>query len=80
MAHAGQPITCLEFCPSGRMLATADALGHSFHVFSVYPHPGGSPMGAVHHLYTLKRGETSAQVVMSIKKAAYLLVCKFVNK
>nr|CAB3225211.1 breast carcinoma-amplified sequence 3 homolog [Phallusia mammillata] len=62
IAHAGQPITCLEFCSSGRMLATADALGHSFHVYSVYPHPGGSPMGAVHHLYTLWRGETSAQV------------------
>ncbi|XP_076801852.1 BCAS3 microtubule associated cell migration factor-like isoform X2 [Clavelina lepadiformis] len=62
VAHVGQSVAFMEWGPSGKLLATADVLGHAFHVFSILPHPGGSPFGAVHHLYTLWRGETLAQV------------------
>ena len=62
VAHAGHPVSCLEFSAEGRLLATADIRGHAFHVFSVFPHPCSPTLGAVHHLYTLKRGDTVAQV------------------
>ncbi|CAG5121641.1 unnamed protein product, partial [Candidula unifasciata] len=36
--------------------------GHNFHVFSLVAHPCSSSLGAVHHLYTLHRGDTTAKV------------------
>jgi len=63
VAHAnGQPISTLAFDPSGILLFTADSLGHSFHVFKVMSHPLSCALGAVHHLYTLHRGDTTAKV------------------
>lgn len=44
------------------LLLTADKRGHDFHLFRIQPHPGGPSLAAVHHLYTLHRGDTSARV------------------
>ncbi|XP_066551255.1 BCAS3 microtubule associated cell migration factor isoform X2 [Amia ocellicauda] len=57
-----KPIACMAFNPSGMLLVTADTLGHDFHVFQVLTHPWSSSQSAVHHLYTLHRGETEAKV------------------
>uniref|UniRef100_A0A8C7FLG2 BCAS3 microtubule associated cell migration factor n=1 Tax=Oncorhynchus kisutch TaxID=8019 RepID=A0A8C7FLG2_ONCKI len=57
-----KPISCMAFNPSGMLLVTADTLGHDFHVFHVLTHPWASNQSAVHHLYTLHRGETEAKV------------------
>ncbi|XP_067102582.1 breast carcinoma-amplified sequence 3 [Osmerus mordax] len=57
-----KPISCMQFNPSGMLLVTADTLGHDFHVFQVLTHPWASSQSAVHHLYTLHRGETEAKV------------------
>ncbi|XP_059487922.1 breast carcinoma-amplified sequence 3 homolog isoform X2 [Neocloeon triangulifer] len=61
VAHAA-PIVHLAFDPSGSLLLTADKHGHDFHVFQLHPHPCGSSLGAVHHLYVLHRGDTTAKV------------------
>ncbi|XP_065831598.1 BCAS3 microtubule associated cell migration factor-like isoform X2 [Oscarella lobularis] len=61
-AHIGQPIVSLAFDPSGQLLVTACKLGHKFHVFRLLPHPCHPSLGAVHHLYTLFRGDTEAIV------------------
>lgn len=47
---------------AGMLLVTADILGHDFHVFQILTHPWASSQSAVHHLYTLHRGETEAKV------------------
>ncbi|KAG7483636.1 hypothetical protein MATL_G00040540 [Megalops atlanticus] len=57
-----KPISCMAFNPSGMLLVTADTPGHDFHVFQILTHPWGSSQSAVHHLYTLHRGETEAKV------------------
>uniref|UniRef100_H9GME3 BCAS3 microtubule associated cell migration factor n=1 Tax=Anolis carolinensis TaxID=28377 RepID=H9GME3_ANOCA len=57
-----KPICCMSFNPSGMLLVTADTLGHDFHVFQILTHPWSSSQSAVHHLYTLHRGETEAKV------------------
>ncbi|XP_057695596.1 breast carcinoma-amplified sequence 3 isoform X4 [Corythoichthys intestinalis] len=57
-----KPISCMQFNPSGMLLVTADTLGHDFHVFQILTHPWMSSQSAVHHLYTLHRGETEAKV------------------
>jgi len=51
-----------EFDNSGMLLVTADRRGHDFHVFRIQPHPVGSSLAAVHHLYILHRGDTSSKV------------------
>ncbi|XP_026283554.1 uncharacterized protein LOC113209984 isoform X2 [Frankliniella occidentalis] len=61
IAH-NEAIVALEFDPSGTLLLTADKRGHDFHVFRLQPHPGGSSLSAVHHLYVLHRGDTTAKV------------------
>ncbi|XP_039270826.2 BCAS3 microtubule associated cell migration factor-like isoform X1 [Styela clava] len=60
-AHS-QPVVCMKFSNCGSLIATADKRGHSFHVFSILPHPVTPRMGAVHHIYSLYRGDTSARV------------------
>lgn len=47
---------------SGSLLLTADTLGNNFHVYHVLPHPICPSLSAVHHLYTLHRGDTTATV------------------
>ncbi|KAJ9479624.1 hypothetical protein PHBOTO_003098 [Pseudozyma hubeiensis] len=61
--------TLVSFSPCGRMLLTADALGHAFHVFEL-PLTGTfgnsatqSSTPAVFHRYKLMRGITTADVV-----------------
>ncbi|GFO44328.1 hypothetical protein PoB_007083300 [Plakobranchus ocellatus] len=61
-AHANEPVAAMAFDPSGTLLVTACKLGHNFHVFSLVAHPCSSSLGAVHHLYTLHRGDTTAKV------------------
>lgn len=60
-AHS-EAIVCLSFDPSGLLLLTADKLGHDFHIFRIHPHPGGPSYAAVHHMYVLHRGDTTARV------------------
>ena len=47
---------------SGSLLLTADVLGNNFHVYHILPHPICPSLSAVHHLYTLHRGDTTATV------------------
>ncbi|KAF6198729.1 hypothetical protein GE061_006751 [Apolygus lucorum] len=62
VAHVG-PIVAMSFDASGMLLVTADKHGHRFHVFRIHPHPVASQLAAVHHLYVLHRGETTARVL-----------------
>ncbi|XP_048468292.1 breast carcinoma-amplified sequence 3 [Rhincodon typus] len=62
LAHDNKPISCMAFNPSGMLLVTTDTQGHDFHVFRILTHPCSSSQSAVHHLYTLHRGETEAKV------------------
>jgi breast carcinoma-amplified sequence 3 len=61
IAH-GEAVTTMSFDPSGMLLLTADRRGHDFNVYRIQPHPSGSVLAAVHHLYVLHRGDTSAKV------------------
>lgn len=61
IAHT-EPIVALSFDPSGMLLLTADKRGHDFHVFRILPHPCNANSAAVHHLYILHRGDTTAKV------------------
>ncbi|CAB3369083.1 Hypothetical predicted protein [Cloeon dipterum] len=61
VAHAA-PIVHMTFDSSGSLLLTADKNGHDFHIFQLHPHPCASSLGAVHHLYVLHRGDTTAKV------------------
>ncbi|XP_017851692.1 breast carcinoma-amplified sequence 3 homolog [Drosophila busckii] len=61
VAHS-EALVAMEFDASGMLLLTADRRGHDFHVFRIQPHPVGSSLAAVHHLYVLHRGDTSAKV------------------
>ncbi|KAG7210236.1 hypothetical protein KM043_011785 [Ampulex compressa] len=60
-AHS-DAIVAMTFDLSGALLMTADKRGHDFHVFRIQPHPGGPTLAAVHHLYVLHRGDTTAKV------------------
>lgn len=61
LAHT-EALYAMSFDPSGMILVTADKRGHDFNVFRIQPHPCGSVLAAVHHLYVLHRGDTSAKV------------------
>lgn len=54
------------------LLVTTDTLGHDFHVFQVVTHPWASSQSAVHHLYTLHRGETEAKVRIPVNVPIYI--------
>lgn len=60
-AHS-DAIVAMTFDLTGALLMTADKRGHDFHVFKIQPHPGGPTLAAVHHLYILHRGDTTAKV------------------
>ncbi|KYN44495.1 Breast carcinoma-amplified sequence 3 like protein [Trachymyrmex septentrionalis] len=60
-AHS-DAIVAMIFDLTGALLMTADKRGHDFHIFRIQPHPGGSTLAAVHHLYILHRGDTTAKV------------------
>ncbi|VDI22014.1 Hypothetical predicted protein [Mytilus galloprovincialis] len=62
-AHANEPVSHMLFDPAGTLLLTACKLGHNFHVFRIMAHPCSSSLGAVHHLFTLHRGDTTAKVI-----------------
>ncbi|CAH1399339.1 unnamed protein product [Nezara viridula] len=61
VAHTSA-VVAMAFDPSGLILITADKHGHRFNVFRIHPHPCTSQLAAVHHLYILHRGETTARV------------------
>ncbi|XP_053658276.1 uncharacterized protein LOC128707346 [Anopheles marshallii] len=61
LAHS-EAIVALAFDAPGMLLLTADKRGHDFHVFRLQPHPSGASLAAVHHLYVLHRGDTTAKV------------------
>ena len=61
------PIVAMTFDSTGALLMTADKRGHDFYIFRIHPHPGGPTLAAVHHLYTLHRGDTTAKVQVTIK-------------
>ena len=61
VAHS-EAIVALQFDSSGMLLLTADKRGHDFHVFRIQSHPSGPSLAAVHHLYVLHRGDTTAKV------------------
>lgn len=82
-AHASEPITAMAFDPNGMMLLTADKLGHSFNLFRIMAHPWNCSLGAVHHLYTLQRGDTTAKVsiaaLLASKISGTMYDCLFVS-
>lgn len=61
VAHS-DAIAAMKFNYSGMLLLTADRRGHDFHVFLILPNPCGPSLSAVHHLYVLHRGDTTAKV------------------
>lgn len=61
-AHTNEAIQAMAFDPSGMLLLTACTLGNNFHIFGIFSHPTSPSLGAVHHLYTLHRGDTTAKV------------------
>ena len=52
----------LKFDYSGQLLICADKRGHDFHIFQIFANSLGSHLAAVHHLYILHRGDTTATV------------------
>lgn len=61
VAHS-DAIAAMKFNYSGMLLLTADRRGHDFHVFLILPNPCGPSLSAIHHLYVLHRGDTTAKV------------------
>ena len=57
-----QAIVAMEFDSNGSLLLTCDRLGNYFNLFKIVPHPAGSCYAAVHHLYSLFRGDTPGSV------------------
>ena len=61
-----QAIVALQFDHTGSLLLTCDRVGNYFNLFRIVPHPAGSGYAAVHHLYSLYRGDTPGSVQVSI--------------
>ncbi|OQV22361.1 Breast carcinoma-amplified sequence 3 [Hypsibius exemplaris] len=62
LAHSSSAVAALAFNVDGTLLLTASQTGQNFHIFRISPHPAGSSMANVDHLYTLHRGDTNATV------------------
>ncbi|XP_055350688.1 BCAS3 microtubule associated cell migration factor-like isoform X2 [Paramacrobiotus metropolitanus] len=62
LAHSSSNVAALAFSVDGSLLLTASQTGQHFHLFRIQPHPAGSSMTLVQHLYTLHRGDTNATV------------------
>ena len=60
--HCFQAIVAMEFDANGSLLLTCDRLGSYFNIFRIVPHPAGACYSAVHHLYSLYRGDTPGSV------------------
>ena len=56
----------LQFDHTGSLLLTCDRVGNYFNLFRIVPHPAGAGYAAVHHLYSLYRGDTPGSVQVSI--------------
>lgn len=56
------PLGACSFNPAGSLLVTTDITGRVFHIFTINVHPLSSADSSVHHLYTLQRGDTTAQI------------------
>ena len=52
----------LQFDHTGSLLLTCDRVGNYFNLFRIVPHPAGAGYAAVHHLYSLYRGDTPGSV------------------
>eukprot|EP00095_Tigriopus_kingsejongensis_P005566 maker-scaffold12_size759060-snap-gene-2.15 protein:Tk05566 transcript:maker-scaffold12_size759060-snap-gene-2.15-mRNA-1 annotation:"breast carcinoma-amplified sequence 3-like protein" len=61
IAH-NKAIVALQFDSSGSLLLTSDKNGNYFNLFRAVPHPAGACYSAVHHLYSLYRGDTPGSV------------------
>ena len=61
VAH-NKAVVALEFDANGSLLLTCDKMGSYFNLFKIVPHPAGSSYSAVHHLYSLYRGDTPGSV------------------
>ncbi len=66
IAH-NKAIVALEFDHSGSLLLTCDRIGNYFHLFRIVAHPAGASYTAVHHLYSLYRGDTPGSVQVRSK-------------
>ncbi len=75
IAH-NKAISALKFDSTGNLLLTCDSAGHYFHLFRIFPFPAGSSYSAVHHLYTLYRGDTpgTVQVCICFVPCQFLLI------
>ena len=69
VAH-NKAVVALEFDANGSLLLTCDKMGSYFNLFKIVPHPAGSSYSAVHHLYSLYRGDTPGSV--QVKQAYFL--------
>ena len=68
VAH-NKAVVALEFDANGSLLLTCDKMGSYFNLFKIVPHPAGSSYSAVHHLYSLYRGDTPGSV--QVKQAYF---------
>ncbi|GAV02961.1 hypothetical protein RvY_13460-2 [Ramazzottius varieornatus] len=62
VAHSSSPVAVLAFNHDGTVLLSGSQSGQHFHIFLLRPHPAGSSLANVQHLYTLHRGDTNATV------------------
>ena len=67
----------LQFDHTGSLLLTCDRVGNYFNLFRIVPHPAGSGYAAVHHLYSLYRGDTPGSVQVSISQQLHIAVFLF---
>ena len=64
-----QAIVALQFDHTGSLLLTCDRVGNYFNLFRIVPHPAGAGYAAVHHLYSLYRGDTPGSVQVTVSQS-----------
>lgn len=62
VANMEERVSALKFNNNSSLLLVCGGSGQQFNLFSILPHPSSPVLGAVHHLYTLHRGNTNAKV------------------